>query len=322
MNSYKISIIIPAYNEERYIAECLTAITSQSITHLINSVEVVVVDNGSTDNTISIAKKYNVKIIHSSADYVGGVRNDGVKETEGEILVFLDSDCVVSPTWLNSAVESLITSESSAVGGQYRLRSNPSIYEKYWVLNEPNTVVFSKTLIGGCLITWRAAFKKVDGFSETLTAGEDEDYSRKVMNLNGLKVFPKLDVIHLGFPNDFLGFWNRQIWHSSSYAQNLKSAFSQPTFLLLMLHVFLLLNFINVFVGIEIRLASLLLWLIVPAIFSFKRAIRASYLPKTPLDILGVYYLDFIYMIAREIGILKSIVKSTFNINIGKSRIK
>ncbi len=323
MAQYSVSIIIPAFNEERYIDECLKAITNQHYNDLISQVEIVVVDNESTDATTQIASNYDsVKIISSSAKYVGGVRNDGVKITSGEILIFLDSDCVVDKDWVVRCVGLLEESGKDAVGGQYLLRSDPSFFEKYWILDSSENTVLYTTLIGGCLITNRAAFDTVGGFSEELTAGEDEDYSRKINSLEGYAVKPELSVVHLGFPNSFLGFWRRQVWQSSSYAQNFFTAITQLSFCLIGLHATAFITFIVSDKNSYMPYLSGFGLVVIPAIFSIKRIIRSKHKPARVLDLLGIYFVDWIYITARQWGICKSLVESCLKLNIAKARKK
>ncbi len=84
----KFSIIIPVHNVEKYLKTCLDSVKNQTF----KDYEVLIVDDGSTDNSMSIAKKYNFTLIES--DYVGvsEARNIAIKKAKGEYLVFLDSD--------------------------------------------------------------------------------------------------------------------------------------------------------------------------------------------------------------------------------------
>ena len=84
----KFSIIIPVYNVEQYIKRTLDSVFNQTE----KDFEVIIVDDGSTDNSISIAKEYDVKIIHSKHVEVSEARNIGEKKAKGEYILFLDSD--------------------------------------------------------------------------------------------------------------------------------------------------------------------------------------------------------------------------------------
>ena len=84
----KYSIIIPVYNVEKYIERCLKSVFTQSE----QDFEVIVIDDDCTDNSMAIAKKFDVKIIKTKHVSVSEARNIGVKHAKGEYLIFLDSD--------------------------------------------------------------------------------------------------------------------------------------------------------------------------------------------------------------------------------------
>ena len=84
----KFSIVIPVYNVENYIGKCLESIKKQTF----KDYEIIVVDDGSDDNSMKIVKKYDTKIINSSHVGVSEARNIGAKQAKGEYLIFLDSD--------------------------------------------------------------------------------------------------------------------------------------------------------------------------------------------------------------------------------------
>lgn len=84
----KFSIVIPVYNVDKYIGRCLDSIFNQTY----KDYEVIVVDDGSDDDSKKIVKKYDVKIINSKHQGVSESRNIGAKKANGEYLIFLDSD--------------------------------------------------------------------------------------------------------------------------------------------------------------------------------------------------------------------------------------
>lgn len=85
------SIIIPNYNKEKYIEECLNSIYSQTLDK--NKFEVLFIDDNSSDNSLEIVKNFpDVKILHTNRLLAGGARNAGIKAAQGKYLLFLDSD--------------------------------------------------------------------------------------------------------------------------------------------------------------------------------------------------------------------------------------
>ena len=99
----KFSIIVPVYNVEKYIGKCLESIKNQTY----KDYEVIVVNDGSTDKSMEIAKEYNVKVINTKHVSVSEARNIGVKHATGEYLMFLDSDDFCDNKLLEEITKSL-----------------------------------------------------------------------------------------------------------------------------------------------------------------------------------------------------------------------
>ncbi len=99
----KYSIIIPVYNVEKYIKRCLDSVFNQTE----KDFEVIVVNDGTKDNSMDIVKNYNVKIINQKNMGLSEARNNGVKNAKGEYLVFLDSDDYIEKDLLKELNKSL-----------------------------------------------------------------------------------------------------------------------------------------------------------------------------------------------------------------------
>ena len=109
----KISIIIPAYNEEKLLPRCLKSIFSA---RLPESYEVIVVNNASTDRTEEIAKSFaGVKVVNESKKGITKARQVGFLSATGDILVFFDADTIIPEDWFKIAV-SKFKSNSKLVG--------------------------------------------------------------------------------------------------------------------------------------------------------------------------------------------------------------
>lgn len=101
-----VSIIVPSYNAERYIRETLESIRAQTL----NDFEVIIVDDGSTDDTFGIAKEYEredprISVIHQDNSFAGVARNNGMARATGEYLYFLDSDDFIDHTFLEDMLD-------------------------------------------------------------------------------------------------------------------------------------------------------------------------------------------------------------------------
>lgn len=105
----KLSFIIPTYNTGKLLGKCLESIVEQSESEV--ETEIIVVDDGSTDNTNEIISKYkeSVRYIKKENSGVSDARNVGIKEAHGDYLCFVDSDDYISPYLCASVTESLQT---------------------------------------------------------------------------------------------------------------------------------------------------------------------------------------------------------------------
>jgi glycosyltransferase involved in cell wall biosynthesis len=119
-----ISVIIPAYNEENYLADCLKTVTNQKN---CPEYEVILVDNNSNDNTVKIAKKYNVIVASEPEQGVVMARQKGLSMASGEIIVSTDADCIFKDDWLQK-IDDFFKKHPDANGlaGHYYFHKGPT----------------------------------------------------------------------------------------------------------------------------------------------------------------------------------------------------
>ena len=92
MSEYTFSVIIPAHNEEKYIGKCLQAVKSAAKYVGDAKTEIIVVANRCTDKTVAIARHYGAKVVINEEKCIAAIRNAGVREAKGEIIVTIDAD--------------------------------------------------------------------------------------------------------------------------------------------------------------------------------------------------------------------------------------
>ncbi len=114
----KVSVVIPAYNEEKHIADTLKHVFAQTRP----ADEVIVVDNNSTDKTAEIAHNMGAKVIHETKQGQAHARNTGFNSAKGDILARTDADSIVPPTWL-ADIEKAFSETKDLVG-----LSGPIVY--------------------------------------------------------------------------------------------------------------------------------------------------------------------------------------------------
>jgi len=100
----KYSFIIPAYNEEDYISNCIKSIKNQTP----KDFEIIVVDNGCTDKTSDIAKKLGSRVVKETKRSLSLARNKGAQVSRGDFLCFVDADGILSKNWLLEAEKNSI----------------------------------------------------------------------------------------------------------------------------------------------------------------------------------------------------------------------
>lgn len=210
-----VSVIIPAYNETRLIGSTVIA-ARQNLAAF--SHEIIVVDNGSTDGTQEVARGLGARVIERKGGTIGRLRNEGVSESSGEILVFLDADVTVSSAWarrFETIVRTLSNERRQLTGAMCVIPEDASWIERHWFAERRGTR--SSHIGSGHLITTRAFFDELRGFDETLETGEDADLSERALRVDAKVVNdPLLVAEHHGFPKTVRDFVRREAWHGKS----------------------------------------------------------------------------------------------------------
>lgn len=189
----KISIIIPAFNEEEYLPILLESIEEQSY----KDYEIIVADANSIDNTVEIAKSYNCKIVEGGLPGKG--RNNGAKIAKGELLLFLDSDLMLTKDYLLEMVDEF-TDEELGIGIT-QMEPLSERREDKILHNLANWFMIASEKIkphgAGCygIISKKTLHDSCGGFNENLNFGEDTDYIERLAKVEPFKVLRKPKII-------------------------------------------------------------------------------------------------------------------------------
>ena len=132
-NASTVSVIVPFYNEEKYLQECLESLTKQTYTPL----EVIAIDDGSTDRSQTIVETFpTVKLLNQNHAGPGMARNLGAAKARGNILVFADADMVYDPEYVSRLVKPI--ARGTAFGTSHideRVANRKNIWSKCWSIN-------------------------------------------------------------------------------------------------------------------------------------------------------------------------------------------
>jgi GT2 family glycosyltransferase len=180
----------------------------------------IVVDNGSCDETLAVARRYSDRVLECPGLTIGGMRNEGVKFASGSVLVFTDSDQEPSENWLECGLRSLSSDASAGlVGARYHAPSGSNWVAKTWDLQRRHSDISGEIewLEAGNLFARREAFERVGGFRSDLIASEDVDLSFRIRRA-GYRVVcdPRIVNYHHGDPQTLVEFFLKERWRGSS----------------------------------------------------------------------------------------------------------
>lgn len=183
----KLSVVIPAFNEEDYIGPCLKSVLREARGYG-SDVEVIVINNASTDRTREVACRYpGVRVIDEPCKGLSSARHRGYLESHGELVVNVDADCLMPPGYLSRVLRSF------AADPRLTLLTGPFFYYDLPQLSQVVTIVFylfqfipnivgqrilkiGAVAQGGNFTARRSALVKVGGYDTSLTFyGEDTD---------------------------------------------------------------------------------------------------------------------------------------------------
>lgn len=193
-----VSVIIPAYNGEKVIGDCLDSLKSQDFK---GGKEIIVVDDGSRDRTAEIARERGVVVLNQENKGPAAARNLGLRRAMGEIVLFTDADCIPEKNWITEMVRPFEDKEVGGVQGIYRTKQSLlvarfgqiEIEDRYRRMGRRDSIDF----IG----TYSAGYRKSEigkGFDEGFRAasGEDAELSYRISREKRLVFNPSAIVFH------------------------------------------------------------------------------------------------------------------------------
>jgi hypothetical protein len=174
----RVSVIVPVRNGADSLGRCLDGLLTQSVT----AAEVIVVDNGSSDGTASIARAHRVgaRVVTEPRPGSYAARNAGIEAASGDVLAFTDADCLPSSEWLAAGV-SCLDGGADLVAGRVtpQLSSRPTVWERFDAGHHVDQRKYVEVLGFGAtanLLVRREVFAAVGPFDSGLRSGGDREF--------------------------------------------------------------------------------------------------------------------------------------------------
>ncbi len=210
-----ISVIVPSYNAASTIKACLEGLLAQSLPR--SNYEVIVVDDGSTDETKALVGDYAVRLIAQPHQGPAAARNRGVAEAQGEIMLFTDADCAPSENWIVEMVKPFDDDAVIGVKGAY-LTAQEGIVprfvqceyeERYKRMATQQKIDFIDTYAAGYR---RKVFLEEGGFDVRYPGAsvEDQEFSFRLAEKGYKMVFTPQAVVYHQHPQTLLAYLRRK----------------------------------------------------------------------------------------------------------------
>ena len=211
-----ISIIVPVFNGEKTIQDCLYSLMAQEISQ---PYEIICVDNASTDRTSQILEQYQgqIKMFHETKRGPAAARNRGLQNASGEIIAFTDADCVVEKDWLENLVDSLKEPDIGIAAGKILSKQPCNPIEKFGEeIHDHSKAIDVYRPPYAITMNWASRFsvlKESFFFDENFIRCEDVDLSYRIFQKGYRLVFNPRAIVYHANENNYRGLWSEGFLH-------------------------------------------------------------------------------------------------------------
>ena len=176
-----VSLLIPAYNEERYLAPVLARVHDSFAAAGWTDYEIIVCANNSSDRTAAVAQEGGARVVHEPHNQISRARNTAARTARGLWLIFVDADTLVSPELLAATLRHFAGGRVCAGGAALSFdlhELNPTAKSLLWIWNRVSAA--AKLAAGSYVFCYRQAWEDCGGFDESVYAGEEIYFSRRL----------------------------------------------------------------------------------------------------------------------------------------------
>ena len=229
-----LSIIIPVKNEARNLEACLRSIRDARSVDM--AYEILVIDNGSEDETVNVAKKFAADV-HIVPDVtVAALRNYGAERAQGKVLAFIDADCTLQPDWFDSVLPYIDDETVKCFGSPPGIPEQSTWVQECWYqirkkgapTDPPVKVDWLESMN---LFVRRNTFNAVNGFDTSLETCEDYDLGVRIQKEGDIWSDPSIKAIHHGEAHNVKRFYEKERWRGVSNIEGIrKHGFSMSEF--------------------------------------------------------------------------------------------
>lgn len=210
MDTPLVSILVPTLNSGKTLKKCLDSIINQSY----KNIEIIIVDGGSNDSTIAIANNYNCKILTLVGRERSAQLNYGSNAANGKYIYRVDSDFVLDKNLVSEAINKSERENLDAIS--VYVSPDPTI--SFWsrVRKLEKDCYKNDLKYNGARFIKTELYRNMNGFNESLVAGEDYDFINKVIKLNYKVGFISSEEIHLGEPKSIVDITKKQFYYGTT----------------------------------------------------------------------------------------------------------
>ena len=306
-----ISFIVPAKNEEHNIERCLCSILS--VDYPKDKFEIILLDNGSTDRTVEIAKGRGVNVHILPELNISGLRNFGAQSAKGDYLAFIDADVTIFENWIQVCLATLDKFKCLAVGASPMIPEKSTWIERLWHKQiEVRDHIGPRPWIASMnFFVEKNTFLSVGGFDEKLKTCEDVDLGYRLSKIT--KIFYNKDIkaVHYGEAKTVKGFLKKEYWRGISgfesflrNKRNIREIFSLVSFLFFICFGLALITSL-----FTLSLGCFFLSLLIFIVFPLIRAVRIQYKSNQIKGFWGQFFIWSLYFLARETSCLFTVFK-------------